>query len=195
MDTEKFYEQAFKQAEQNEGRVIKDVHRGEVWYYTFTKAETGSEQSGDSGRPCVIVSNESNNHFSPTVTVIPLTTKDKKPLPTHVYVDIGAVSGTALCEQILTISKERLRDYNGEIDFKTQKEIDKALSVQLALAEKKAEAKPEEIKPAPPVPVMQDKELIQQLQEADNKLKVIERERDTYKELYNNLLEKLIERG
>ena len=111
----------------------REVHRGEVYYYTFSNVE-GSEIAG--GRPCVIVSNEKNNANAPTVTVIPLTTQDKPPLPTHVYVDIGSVHGLALAEQVTTISKRRLSNYCGEVDEKTRKKIDAALAVQLELLQK-----------------------------------------------------------
>ena len=111
----------------------REVHRGEVYYYTFSNVE-GSEIAG--GRPCVIASNEKNNANAPTVTVIPLTTQDKPPLPTHVYVDIGSVHGLALAEQVTTISKRRLSSYCGEVDEKTRKKIDAALAVQLELSQK-----------------------------------------------------------
>lgn len=111
----------------------REVHRGEVYYYTFSNVE-GSEIAG--GRPCVIVSNEKNNANAPTVTVIPLTTQDKPPLPTHAYVDIGSVHGLALAEQVTTISKRRLSSYCGEVDEKTRKKIDAALAVQLELSQK-----------------------------------------------------------
>lgn len=166
----------------------REVHRGEVYYYTFSNVE-GSEIAG--GRPCVIVSNEKNNANAPTVTVIPLTTQDKPPLPTHVYVDIGSVHGLALAEQVTTISKRRLSSYCGEVDEKTRKKIDAALAVQLELLQKcSAEIANSEQKIIPPPATVQesaaqDKELLQQLILAEH-------ERDTHRELYNSLLEKLI---
>lgn len=63
----------------------REIHRGEIFYMTF-KEQTGSEQQG--GRPVIVVSNETCNKFSPTVTVVPLTTKGKKPLPTHVELNV-----------------------------------------------------------------------------------------------------------
>lgn len=166
----------------------REVHRGEVYYYTFSNVE-GSEIAG--GRPCVIVSNEKNNENAPTVTVIPLTTQDKPPLPTHVYVDIGSVHGLALAEQVTTIAKRRLSSYCGEVDEKTRKKIDAALAVQLELSQKgSAEIANNEQKIIPPPVAIQesaaqDKELLQ-------RLILAEHERNTYRELYNSLLEKVI---
>ena len=54
--------------------------------------------------PAVIVSNNLNNTFSPTITVVYLTTKPKKPLPTHVTV-LCKVPSIAMCERIYTLSK------------------------------------------------------------------------------------------
>lgn len=159
-----------------------------MYYYTFSNVE-GSEIAG--GRPCVIVSNEKNNANAPTVTVIPLTTQDKPPLPTHAYVDIGSVHGLALAEQVTTISKRRLSNYCGEVDEKTRKKIDAALAVQLELSQKcSAEIANSEQKIIPPPATAQestaqDKELLQRLIFAEH-------ERETYRELYNSLLEKVI---
>lgn len=77
----------------------REIHRGEIFYMTF-KEQVGSEQQG--GRPVIVVSNETCNKFSPTVTVVPLTTKDKKPLPTHVELNVEGlpVYGTILCEHV-----------------------------------------------------------------------------------------------
>ena len=166
----------------------REVHRGEVYFYSFSNME-GSEIAG--GRPCVIVSNKKNNENAPTVTIVPLTTQDKPPLPTHTYVDIGSVHGLALAEQVTTISKRRLSSYCGEIDEKTRKKIDASLAIQLELSQKcSAEIanNAQEIRsPAATVQesVAQDKELLQRLMLAEH-------ERDTYRELYNSLLERLI---
>lgn len=132
MEKETFYKKQFEDAERKEGVIQKEVHRGDVFFYAFTKTEMGSEQNGTgNSRPCVIVSNEKNNLFSQTVTIVPMTSKTKTPLPTHVHVDIGIVSGTVMAEQVTTISKDRLLNFCGEIDGKTMLALNNALSVQL----------------------------------------------------------------
>ena len=84
----KFYEQGFSSSENQEGKVIHDIHRGEIYYYQFTGKEVGCEMKGTNGvidrRPCVIVSNNKANAFAELVTVVPMTSKDKPPLQTHV---------------------------------------------------------------------------------------------------------------
>lgn len=116
----------------------RDIHRGEIFYMTF-KEQTGSEQRG--GRPVIVVSNETCNKFSPTVTVVPLTTKDKKPLPTHVELNVDGlpVYGTILCEQVQSVSQYRLGSYVGEVDDRIMRKIEKALCVQLDITTKATE--------------------------------------------------------
>ena len=110
------------------GEVIK---RGEIYWFRSGGVE-GSEQTGT--RPCVVGSNDKANQFGPIVTIVPLTTVDKKKnLPTHVDVDSALVPSVALCEQVKTIAKDRLSQYIGECTEKEMEEIDKGLRVQLAL--------------------------------------------------------------
>ena len=107
----------------------KTIHRGEIFYMSFPQG-TGSEQQG--GRPVVIISNEMCNSTSPIVTAIPITSKEKTMLPTHVKLDEDLpVYGTILCEQICTTSKSRLSNYVGEVSYNTMKKIEKALLIQL----------------------------------------------------------------
>ena len=66
----------------------------------------GSEQAGL--RPCVVVSPDSMNEQLDTIIVVPLTTK-KKDWPTRVDTIFDGKEGQALCEQIRTVSKKRLK--------------------------------------------------------------------------------------
>lgn len=105
-------------------------YRGEI-YYIAPRDSIGSEQFG--GRPGIIVSNDMNNEYSRTVEVVLLTTRDKKPLPTHVKIESAKYPSTALCEQIDTIDKDRIGNYIGSVSTKEQKAIDEALQVSLML--------------------------------------------------------------
>lgn len=138
----------------------REIHRGEIFYMTF-KEQIGSEQQG--GRPVIVVSNETCNKFSPTVTVVPLTTKDKKPLPTHVELNVEGlpVYGTILCEQVQSVSHYRLGSYVGEVDNRIMRKIEKALCVQLDINTKAAETVTVQ---APPVV----KEVVKEVVKVDN---------------------------
>ena len=71
-------------------------------------------------RPVLVISNDANNCFSGSVNAIPLTTKKKRNLPSHVTVrGFGLkMESTVACEQITTLDKARLKDKNyiGHID-------------------------------------------------------------------------------
>lgn len=118
----------------------REIHRGEIFYMTFGNSVENEQQGG---RPCIVVSNETCNKFSPIVTVVPLTTKDKKPLPTHVLLEVEdlPVHGTILCEQVQSISHLRLSSYVGEVDDRIMRKIEKALAIQLDIDTK---AQPEQ---------------------------------------------------
>lgn len=110
-------------------RVIK---RGDVFYVTSKFDTIGSEQK--SGRPAVIVSNDSNNCHSECVEICYLTLKAKTPLPTHIIIPDGpCFSSTILCEQITTVSVERLGDFMCHLDDDTMSAVDKALRVSLGI--------------------------------------------------------------
>lgn len=116
----------------------REVHRGEIWYMSYGQT-TGSEMQ--KARPVVIVSNETCNELSPVVTVLPITSKDKKPLPTHVQVPAttDVIHGIIMAEQITTTSKMRLINYVGEVDDKTLQAIDAAICVQCAIERKQVQ--------------------------------------------------------
>ena len=72
------------------------IYRGEI-YYIYETEVSGNEQAG--GRPGIIISNDVGNEHSPVVIVVYLTTREKKPLPTHVKINTADKPSTALCEQ------------------------------------------------------------------------------------------------
>ena len=111
------------------------VKRGDIVYIDLGKLHNGSIQDGY--RPCVIIQNDIGNKYSPCVIVCPLTSRGKKPIPTHV--NIGVEDGlyfdsVVLCEQIQTRCKSEIR--TGailHISDDKMKEIDKALAISLGL--------------------------------------------------------------
>ena len=105
------------------------ANRGEIYYFENERA-IGSEQRNS--RPCVIISNDKNNTFSPCVTVIPITNRPKKELPVHCKISTiyNKVKGTALCEQIQCVSKYRLIPCNDKVTYSTLKNIEKCIKIQ-----------------------------------------------------------------
>lgn len=85
--------------------------RGEIYYADLGYNED-AEQNGI--RPVLVIQNDTGNKYSPTVVIIPITSKVKKFGRTHVYLPSGILKSEsyALTEQIRVISKRRLF-YNG----------------------------------------------------------------------------------
>lgn len=107
------------------------ICRGEIYWFRYGGGKEGSEQQGT--RPCVVVSNEKANQFSPIITVVPLTSAAKKRLPTHIDVRSAIVPSVALCEQVSTIAKDRLSTYIGVCTDEEMAAIDRGLLIQLGL--------------------------------------------------------------
>jgi mRNA interferase MazF len=99
--------------------VSKEVHRGDIWVVDWSPGR-GSEQSGM--RPALVVQTDAGNlnpHY-PNTMVVAVSTKGR-PVPFHVLIEPSDqnglnVSSFAKCEQVLTISKERLVRLLGHLD-------------------------------------------------------------------------------
>lgn len=103
--------------------------RGDIFFIT-DGVYIGSEQNA--GRPGVIVSNNIGNKYSPNVEIVFLTTQKKKLMPTHAKV-LCKYPSIALCENIQTISKERLDNFIRSCTPNEMKNIDLALLYSLGL--------------------------------------------------------------
>lgn len=106
---------------------------GEV--YMANMAIIGNVQGGK--RPVVIVQNNIGNTHSPTVSVVPLTSRTKTRLPTHVVIGAGAKTGleknsVALAEQTQTINKTSLTRRLGAVEEKDMQGVRRAMRVQFA---------------------------------------------------------------
>lgn len=147
-----------------------DIYRGDIFYISQGSC-VGSEQK--CGRPGVIVSNNLANKYSPNVEVVLLTSQTKKPLPTHIEV-LAKVPSIALCENIQTISKERLGDFIRTCTISEMNGINTALLHSLGI-----EA------PAAVGGGTKESETTRSISEAEVECKL-------YKTLYEQLLDKMI---
>ncbi len=148
------------------------MKRGDIFYIHMTENNVvGSEQKA--GRPAVIVSNDRNNECSDTVEIVYLTTQDKPDMLTHVTIRSTNRLSTALCEQVHTVSKQRIGNYAGRCTKNEIQSINTALLISLGLSlDKSAQT----VEPEPCTDVMR-----------------AEIERDTYKSMYDNLLARVIQ--
>lgn len=107
-----------------------DLCRGNI-YYVEPYQTVGSEQRA--GRPAIIVSNDMANKHSPVVEVVYLTAQPKVDLPTHVTIRSTNRESTALCEQITSVSKDRIGSFLCTATHDELQRIDIALLTSLDL--------------------------------------------------------------
>lgn len=115
----------------------RDIKRGDIYMIDLGKLHNGSIQDGY--RPCVIISNNLGNKYSPCVIIIPITSKKKTKIPTHVSIGIKdglSFESTAMCEQQQTINKSNLRNYVCHLSNNKMNEIDLAKEIATASDEK-----------------------------------------------------------
>ena len=125
-----------------------NVDRGDMYFIAASGNPTiGSEQRA--GRPGIIVSNNMGNYNSNTVEVVYLTTREKNPLPTHVKVDCRGTESTALCEQICSVSKDRILDYCGTLTQDELQELEEAMLVSLGITRKVVASTSNDVSQAP----------------------------------------------
>lgn len=197
---------------------MNDLHRGEIYYISRGGASYGHEQQAD--RPAVIVSNEKNNENSGVVEVVYLTTQPKTDLPTHTVIRSTGRVSTVLCEQIVSVSVDRIAGYIGQVSEQEQKNIDIALMISLALdgdtktskqynetikrqndeierlkaeiadLQQEYEDAIAEIEQEAAVHVEENKK-VEQSASQENMIR-LETERDTFKQLYESLLTKVM---
>lgn len=106
--------------------------RGSVWWIELDRVEASSMQGGK--RPCVIISNDINNMYSPVVQIVTLTTAVKN---LCVHADLGNILGKgdtyAQAEQIKTVDKSQLFGFTGILSTELLNKIMEAVEIQLGL--------------------------------------------------------------
>lgn len=200
---------------------MSDIRRGEIFYIARRGASCGSEQYAD--RPAVVVSNDENNKHSGIIEVAYLTTQPKTELPTHVTIRSTGRVSTVLCEQVTSVSVERVNNYIGQVSEQEMKNIDIALMISLQLdGDSKSHKQYNETIKKQQEEIDSLKREIETLQqECDDRIAEIEQdaavyveenrkvdasrqsediikvqtERDTFKALYEQLFERLLTMG
>ena len=110
-----------------------EIHRGDIVYIEKRNDTIGHEQY--SGRPAVVVSNDKGNMSSGTVEVVYLTTQPKHDIPTHVQIRSTGRLSTALCEQIWTISTERIGNLIGSVTEEEMAALEEAILISLGVTQ------------------------------------------------------------
>lgn len=201
---------------------MDDIRRGEIFYIARGGGATsGSEQFAD--RPAVVVSNDENNKHSGVIEVVYMTTQPKTDLPTHVTIRSTGRISTVLCEQVSSVSTERVNNYIGQVSEQEMKNIDIALMISLQLDNggKSSKQYNETIQRQQEEIDSLKREIEMLQQECDDRIAEIEQdaavyveenrkvdasrqsediikvqtERDTYKALYEQLFERMLNGG
>jgi mRNA interferase MazF len=112
-----------------------NIKRGEI-YLAALDPVLGKEISKT--RPVVIVSNNKNNLFSGTVTVLPLSSQNlEKTYPFEVFLPKGSgnlpKNSKVKADQIRTIDKIRMIKLIGELKKNQIEDIEKAIKIHLDL--------------------------------------------------------------
>lgn len=182
-------------------------------YFTSQEggATNGSEQYAD--RPAVVVSNDENNRYSGVIEVVYLTTAPKTDLPTHVIINSTGRKSTVLCEQVTSVSVDRVNNYIGQVSEQEMKNIEIALMISLAIGENTKTSKAyreERIRQQEEIERLKTEnenlkeekaaygantELHEQAMTSPDVIVKLETERDTYKALYEQLFERLLNGG
>lgn len=110
----------------------RNIKKGDIYFISQDEnnSPTGNEMWAN--RPGVVVSNNLNNTHSNVVEVVYLTTNLKKlNIPTHVHIKNKNGQSVALCEQIHSIDKSRVKSYLDKVTYNELKQINKAIALSL----------------------------------------------------------------
>ena len=108
-----------------------EIRRGSVYWWNCPSHSRKHIQEGV--RPVVVVSNDDCNQYSGVVTVVPFTTRIKKPYPQQVAVVLPDGVSVALCDQVTSVPVEELQRYVCDLHDFQMDQIDTALAIQIGL--------------------------------------------------------------
>jgi len=108
------------------------IRRGDVFLVNLDPV-VGSEVGKT--RPAIVVQNNLANRSSPTVTIVPISSSIERVFPFQVRLPAGegglSQESKALCEQIRTVSRDRLRECLGRLSQERLNDIRAALDRHL----------------------------------------------------------------
>ena len=84
-------------------------------------------------RPAVVISNDLANQFSNRVQVLPITSNVDNIYPCECKILTKKISGKAMADQIMTVSKERLYKKLGSLKESEMLSVERIIKIQLNL--------------------------------------------------------------
>jgi len=108
--------------------------RNEIWLVSLEPVK--GKEIGKT-RPALVVSNNRNNEFSGTVTVLPITSKIEKLYPFEIFLSKEEINlskdSKIKANQIRTVDKRRLVKYLAKINNSQMKASEKAILIHLGI--------------------------------------------------------------
>jgi len=114
----------------------QEIKRGQI--YLVNLPQTNNSIQGGGIRPVVIVSNSMACKYSPVLHVVPITSRIKRWMPTHVEITMSSgliKTSTALVEQIQLLPKDAIIKCVGRCNDYILGRIDRAIGIQFGLVE------------------------------------------------------------
>jgi mRNA interferase MazF len=113
-----------------------NIKRGDVFLADLNPI-IGSEIAKT--RPVLVVSNDKNNTYSDTITVLPITSKNlEKPYPFEVILRKGTANlpkdSKVKADQIRTLDKSRISKFFGRLSDKEMEAVNNSIIIHLDLA-------------------------------------------------------------
>ncbi len=116
--------------------MINYPKRGEIWLVSLDPV--AGHEIGKT-RPALIISNNRNNEYASTVTLIPITTSIDKIYPFEVFISKDdselQTDSKIKCNQIRTADKLRLVKFVSDISTEKLVKVEKALLIHIGISE------------------------------------------------------------
>lgn len=106
------------------------INRGDVYWVNFSLAIGGEIQKT---RPAVIISNNYSNKALNRVQVVPITSNVTRCYPCEAYIQVDNKKAKAMTDQLMTISKQRLKNKIDILNASDMLKICRAIKIQLEL--------------------------------------------------------------
>ena len=104
--------------------------RGEVWWVSFDPSIGGEIQKT---RPAIVISNDAANSALNRVIVIPITSQVAKVYPGEALIMLNGEQRKAMADQIMTASKQRLKNKLGNLSRGDVTAVESAVLLQLGI--------------------------------------------------------------
>jgi mRNA interferase MazF len=104
--------------------------RGDVWWVSFDPSIGGEIQKT---RLAIVISNDAANSALNRVIVIPITSQVAKVYPGEVVIIVNGEQRKAMADQIMTASKQRLKNKLGNLSRADVTAVESAVLLQLGI--------------------------------------------------------------